>query len=102
VALSDRTKTILNVTLTNADTEVTLAIPANCFYFTWQCRTAFAVRFAWETGKVAGPTAPYMTLKSGAVSNSPVAEDTGAVGQNLFLASSEAAVVVEMEVWTRD
>lgn len=33
--------------------------------FEFQNRGASAIRFAFETGKVAGSTAPYMTLKGG-------------------------------------
>lgn len=88
---------IINQTLTNADTEYTISIPGGCKHFSFQCRTAFAVRFAFVTGKVAGSTAPYATLKSGGAYTSP--EKMSVAASTLYLASSEAGVVVEFVYW---
>ena len=93
------TPTIYNVTLTSADTEYSQALPANCRFFEFQCRTAFAVRYAYATGKVATPTAPYMTLKSGGSYYSPTIYQ-GSSPSTLFLASAQAGVVVEITAWT--
>jgi hypothetical protein len=60
------TPTPYNVTLTNANTEYSQALPANCRKFEFQARTEATVRLAFVTGKVAASTAPYMTLKAGA------------------------------------
>lgn len=91
--------TIYNVTLTSADTEYSQAMPENCRFFEFQCRTAFAVRYAYVTGKVATPTAPYMTLKSGNYYYSPVISQA-ATPSTLYLASAQAGVVVEIVAWT--
>jgi hypothetical protein len=93
------TPTIYNVTLTNAVTEYSQAMPANCRRITWQCRTAFDVIYAFVTGKVAGPTAPYMTLKAARAYDSGVINQAAAPS-TLYLASATAGVVVEIEVWS--
>ena len=93
------TPTIYNVTLTDADTQYSQALPSNARFFEFQCLTAFDVRFAFETGKVATPTTPYLTLKSGGYYYSPEVNQ-GASPSTLYLASSEAAVVVQILAWT--
>jgi hypothetical protein len=55
-----------NLTLTEANTEYSLTLSENAVAFTMQARTAADVRFAFVSGKVAGSTAPYATLKAGA------------------------------------
>lgn len=62
---------IFNVPLTSADTEYKQAVSINTKHFSIQCRTAFDVRYAFTTGKVASPTAPYATIKSGIWYNTP-------------------------------
>jgi len=89
---------IYNVTLTEANKEYSQALPDNAVMITVQCRTAYAVRLAFETGKVATPTAPYATIKSG-----NVYYDTGLKSKNtIYLASAQAGVVVEIIVWGLD
>lgn len=56
---------LLNLTLTNANTEYTVALPAGTTHFEMQARGNANVRFAFETSLVATPTSPYMTLKAG-------------------------------------
>jgi hypothetical protein len=63
----------------------------------FQCRTAFDIRFAFETGKVATPTAPYGTIKSG---GSYDEDGLDMVDKTLYLASSQAGVVVEVVIYT--
>lgn len=88
---------IQNITLTIADTEYSLAIPAHTTRILIQARTAAAIRTAWETGKVAGSVAPYMTVKQNtSYTNNPL--DTAA-SLTLYLASSTAGTVVEVETW---
>lgn len=87
-----------NKTLTNANTEYSHVLDAACKYFTIKCRTAFDVRFAFVTGKVAASTAPYMTLKSGESYSTP--ENWENAAQTLYLASTTAGVVVEILEWT--
>ena len=91
------TPTVYNVTLTDVDTEYSQALPSSTREIRFRCRTLFDVRFAWITGKVATPTAPYLTLPAG---SDYYSDDSDITGRSLFLASSEAGVVVEIEVWT--
>ena len=91
--------TTYNVTLTNADTEYSQALPANCRGFEFQCRTEATVRFAFATGKVATPTAPYHTLKAGDYYSSPPISQA-ASPSTLYLASATAGVVVEILAWS--
>ena len=91
------TPTIYNVTLTSANTEYSQALPANTREFRFMCRTLFDVRFAYTTGKVATPTAPYMTLGAGL---NYFSDYNNLSSQTLYFASSTAGVVVELEVFT--
>jgi hypothetical protein len=93
------TPTMYNVTLTNPDTEYSQAMPTDCRLIEFQARTSAAIRFAFVTGKVATPTAPYMTLKAGDYYFTPVINQ-GASPSTLYLASSVAATVVEIIAWT--
>lgn len=98
------TPEIFNVTLTDADTEYNQAFSVGTKHFSIQCRTAFDVRFSFEDGKVATPTAPYATVKAGDSYTSPEKmgfswnEDEDAAA-TIYLASSTAAVVVELVAW---
>ena len=91
------TPTIYNVTLTDADTEYSQALPSSTREIRFRCRTLFDVRFAWLKNKVATPTAPYLTLPAG---SDYFSDDSDITGKTLYLASGEAGVVVEIEVWT--
>lgn len=87
---------LYNVTLTLADTEYSQAL-TNCSRVCFQARSTNVIRFAFVSGKVAGPTAPYMTLKSGDTF------DSGEVfigGATIYFASTDAGTVVELEVWS--
>jgi hypothetical protein len=88
--------TIYNVTLTNANTEYSQALPANSVRLAFQCRTATDVRFAFVSGKVAGAVAPFLTLKAGC------SYDSGEMfvgGLTLYLASGTGGVIMEIEIW---
>lgn len=89
--------TTYNVTLTSADTEYSQALPSQCRAVSFRCRTAYDVRFAWVTGKVATPTAPYQTLKANAEYWKDSIHPTSLT---LYLASAQAGVVVEIEAWS--
>ena len=65
------TPQVINKTLTSADTEYIVPMPEGTKYFSIQCRTVFAMRFAFEDGKVATPTAPYATIPAGGSYNTP-------------------------------
>lgn len=86
-----------NVTLTVADTEYPLALPSSTRELRFRCRTLFDVRFSFTTGKVAAPTAPYMTLPAGQQYES---DNKDLTAKTLYLASAQAGVVVEVSVWT--
>lgn len=89
--------TLYNKELTVADTEYSQALPATCRKLVFQCREAELVRYAFVTGKVAAPTAPYMTLKVGAAFDSGIIHLSSAT---LYLASSTAGANVEIEAWS--
>lgn len=88
--------TIFNVTLTNADTEYSQILPTNTKAISFQARTSVAIRFSFETGKVATPTAPYGTIKSGDAYDQ---SDINLTNNTLYLASSIGGTVVEIVVW---
>lgn len=91
--------TVYNVTLTTGDHEYSQALPSYCCGFEFQCRTAVDIRFAFVTGKVATPTAPYMTLKSGDRYQSlPIKQADSP--STLYLASTTAGAIVEIVAWT--
>jgi len=96
-SLDCSTPAIYNVTLTLADTQYSQAIPDGTHKVIFRCRSAAVVRYAWETGKVATPTAPYQTLPAGAEYG---IDGMTLIGKTLYLASSTAGVVVELEVWS--
>lgn len=94
--------TIYNVTLTSADTEYSQALPRGTKKFTLQCRTSYDVRLAYVTGKVATPTAPYITVKSGNVyweDNLNIQPPSHQTAITIYLASSQAGVVCELICW---
>lgn len=89
---------VYNVTLTSADTEYSQALPNGCTHYEFQARTSVAIRFAFETGKVATPTAPYATLKAGQAYESFNKWPSSSI--TLFFASASAGTVVELIAWT--
>jgi len=91
------TPTVYNVTLTAADTEYSQALPSSTRELRFRCRTLYDVRYAFVTGKVATPTAPYVTLPAGMEYSSDLNDLTA---KSLYFATEEAGVVVEIEVWT--
>ena len=91
------TPTIYNVTLTSANTEYSQVLPANTREFRFRCRTLFDVRYAYVTGKVAAPTAPYLTLPAGF---DYFSDYNNLSSITLYFASSTAGTIVELEVFT--
>lgn len=89
--------TLYNITLTDADTQYKQALPSSTREFRFRCRTLFDVRYAFTTGKVAVPNAPYLTLPAG---SDYASDNDDLTAKTLYLASSEAGVVVELEIWT--
>lgn len=92
--------TPFNVTLTSANTEYSQVLPADCRRWSMQCRTAYDVRFAFVTGKVAGSTAPFLTMKSGGNFDDQPLPGESVGTQTVYLASAQAGVVVEILCWS--
>ena len=88
--------TVYNISIASADTEYSQALPSSTREFRFRCRTLFDVRYSFETGKVATPTAPYLTLPAG---SDYISDNDDLTAETLYLASSEAGVVVELEIW---
>ena len=103
--MSDRMRVpaIYNVTLTNANTEYSQALPATVRAFALQPRTAVDVRLAFVTGKVATPTAPYWTMKGGGGFSVDDVSLNPALGEGpltLYLGSASAGTIVEITAWS--
>ncbi len=86
-----------NLVLVSADTEYSHALPDNTKQIRVRARTAFDVRYAWETGKVATPIAPYSTLLTGL---ELAVDAVNFTSKTLYFATDEAGIVVEVEVLT--
>jgi len=82
------------VTLTLADTEYTVDIPDRTSKIMVQARTNVIVRSAWETGKVATPTEPYMTIKANKTYYD--SDVKYSYGSKLYLATPTAGTEVEV------
>ena len=93
--ISQNRPTIYNLTLTSANTEYSQTM-TNIRNLTFQCRTAYDIRYATGTGIVATPVAPYMTLKSGDVF---CQYNLNISSMTVYFGSSQAGVVVEIEKW---
>lgn len=91
------TPAIYNVTMTNADTEYSQALPASCKKFLIHTRAGEAFRLAFATGKVATPTEPYFSITpSDAYSEDLV---LGAA-VTLYFATDDAGAVAEIIAWS--
>lgn len=90
------TPVIHNIAMTLADTEYEQELPAGTKQFEFRCRGAFDIRYAYETGRVATPTAPYRTLSSGITEYQ---ENLNLPDTTLYVACGTAGQVVELEVW---
>lgn len=99
IAADGSKPTIYNTTLTSADTEYSQVITPGTKKLTLQCRTNYDIRIAFVTGKVAGSTSPYMTLKKGAVYWEDNLRGTFENPITVYLASSQAGVIIEIVVW---
>lgn len=89
--------TVYVLSLVTANTEYSQALPDNTRVFTVQLREAHDTRLAFATGKVAGSTDPFLTLKSGQAFNSP--EKLASSGQTIYAACGTANVHLEILVW---
>jgi len=97
IGLSD-TPIIYNVTMTNADTEYSLALPTNTLKLLFRCQdNTITTRFSFITGKVAAPTTPYRTLFAGEVRD---ISGLNIITRTLYIACGIAGHIMEIEVWT--
>ena len=88
------TTTIYNLTLTNADTEYSQALPANTKKYMIGCRTANAMKLAFTSGQ-SGTT--YFTIPA----NRYYWEDMiDTPSLTIYLQSPTAGVVAEIIAWT--
>ena len=90
------TPALYNVTLTAANTEYSQALSANTKKFSIHLRDFSAFRFAYVTGKVAAPTAPYETIPEG---SEKVEELIQPATLTLYFASAVAGKIAEIEEW---
>jgi len=95
--MSPVTPAIYNVTMTTADYEYSQALPTNCKKFLIRTRDGTAFRLAFITGKVAGPTQPYLSVPA----NTTYYEDgILSTALTLYFACSTAGKVIEIIAWT--
>lgn len=80
------------ITVTNADTEYSLALPAGTRAIRVQARGAVVTRVAFESGKVATPTDPYHTIKSG----DKLEKSQLFTGATLYVACPSGSQVIEV------
>lgn len=91
------TPVIYNVSLTNANTEYSQALPAGTKKFMVKERNGNPFRLAFVTGRVAAPVVPYVNT----LSNQVYWEDhMYLTGVTLYLAAPIAGRVIEILCWT--
>lgn len=93
------TPTIQNVTMTNADTEYSLDIPAGTIRFSIQTRDGTAFRMAFVTGKVATPTNPYLTIRADGAYNSPDGIQLTSAATTVYFGCGSAGKIIELITW---
>lgn len=92
------TPAIYNVVMTNADTEYSQALPANCKQFRLSMReNDTAYRIAYATGKVATPTEPYYEAAAGAVIN---VDKISAAAVTVYFACASTGKHIQIEAWS--
>jgi hypothetical protein len=82
----------------NSNTEYSITLAPECVYYSMQARGSNNIRFAFESGKVAGSVEPFATLKSSA------GFDPGPIDRALnpgnptvlYAASGDSSVVLEL------
>jgi len=91
------TPTTYNVVMTNADQEYDQALPNGAKQITFFIRDLAKFRYAWVTGKVATPTAPYTEVPSpGVVFLDKLKMDS----KTLYFACATAGKIMQIEVLT--
>lgn len=96
--MNARFPSMQSVTLTNANTQYSLVLPRGTKrYELFTNHASGAFRFAYETGKVAGPTEPYYNVPNGFVFNVDGLDFTDPV--TIYLASDTAGLIVNVHYW---
>lgn len=83
-----------NIIINTADTEYSQALPANTKILSFRTRELVDIRYAFVTGKVDGPTDPYMTLRAGEIFSE---RNLNLTGKTLYVGSDIGAIHVEVE-----
>lgn len=92
------TPAIYNVTMTLADTEYSQLLPDDTKKVEFRCQdVGFDIQYAYETGKVATPTAPYGFIGAG---ESKTIDGLDLTNTTLYFACSNAGKVMQIECWT--
>jgi hypothetical protein len=91
------TPAVYNVTMTNANTEYSQALPANCRKFLINTRDRSAFRLAFKAGKVAAPTAPWIDWAAG---ESYYEDHIKAGSLTLYFASASAGKIAQIIAWS--
>lgn len=97
--LSVSEPTIYNVTMTNADTEYSQALPAGCKRFSLSVQAGAAAdifRVAFVTGKVATPTAPFLQYPGDV---EYFEDDVNLAAQTVYFADDSAGKVMQILAW---
>ena len=87
---------ILNIAVTNANTEYSQALPAGTAQYQIRLQDATAFRLAFVTGKVATPVAPYLTVPAGHL-ETDICDPRRAL--TLFFAAPAGTKVAEILTW---
>lgn len=99
------TPNIYNVTLVAANTEYSQAFPANTKKFLIHTQDESAFRLAFVTGKVAAPTAPYLSILSGSRYFEDLVQLDGTptsppAAFTIYFAGATAGKIIEIIAWT--
>lgn len=89
--------TIYNVTLTNADTEYSQALPTATKKYEMHLRDGTSFRLAFVAGKVGGSVAPFWTQ---AANSEQGEENVHLVNVTLYFACAVAGKIMEIKAWT--
>jgi len=92
-----RQPTLYHKTLTSADTEYSQELPANTTSVEVRLQDSTAFRLAWVTGKVATPTAPYLTVPAGHKYTRDGMD--GGYTYTVYLATDGTSKTAEIETW---
>ena len=85
-----------NVSFAAVDTEYSQLLPDGTKTIELKSRDGAEIRWAWETGKVATPTAPYHTLLANTVKK---VDNLFLVNKTIYLAADVSNNVAEIELF---